>query len=119
MAGTFLRHQLKQKICNPNSMNSSIIQTSQLVLPQIRFEGTDTKANVVVDCSGTSCEPIKRGMVCAPGTEEYCIAGHMPGQEEDVMVGDHSTVTPGQYSRTFSKIEPKGDKQEAKADKET
>ena len=119
MAGTFLRQQLKQKNFYPNSMNNSIIRTSQLILPQIRLEGTDTKANVVVDCSGNSCEPIKRGMVCAPGTEEYCIAGHMPGQEEDVMVGDHSTVTPGQYSRTFSKIEPKGDKQEAKADKET
>ena len=98
LAGTILRQQLRQKMCNTNAINTQLNRTAQLTLPQVRFDSTDTKADVVVDCSGNACEPIKRGIFCAPGTEEYCIAGHMPGQD-DVVVGDHSTVTPGQYSR--------------------
>ena len=98
LAGIVLRQQLRQNVLNANSVNTRLNRTAQLVLPQIRFDSTDTKAEVVVDCSGNACEPIKRGIYCAPGTEEYCIAGHMPGQD-DIEVGEHSTVTPGQYSR--------------------
>ena len=98
LAGIVLRQQLRQNVFNPNSVNTWLNRKAQQVLPQIRFDSTDTKADVVVDCSGNACEPIKRGIYCAPGTEEYCIAGHMPGQE-DIEVGEHSTVTPGQYSR--------------------
>ena len=98
LAGIVLRQQLRQNVFNPNSVNTWLNRKAQQVLPQIRFDSTDTKAEVVVDCSGNACEPIKRGIYCAPGTEEYCIAGHMPGQD-DIEVGEHSTVTPGQYSR--------------------
>ena len=112
LAGIVFRQQLRQNVFNANSANTRLNRTAQLVLPQIRFDSTDTKAEVVVDCSGNACEPIKRGIYCAPGTEEYCIAGHMPGQE-DIEVGEHSTVTPGQYSRINT------ESKEAKSDAES
>ena len=112
LAGIVLRQQLRQNVFNPNSVNTWLNRKAQQVLPQIRFDSTDTKAEVVVDCSGNACEPIKRGIYCAPGTEEYCIAGHMPGQD-DIEVGEHSTVTPGQYSRINT--ESKDGKSEAES----
>ena len=70
LAGIVLRQQLRQNVFNPNSVNTWLNRKAQQVLPQIRFDSTDTKAEVVVDCSGNACEPIKRGIYCAPGTEE-------------------------------------------------
>merc|ERR1711983_688634 len=93
--------------------NSAIRLCFLVLFFQIRLDSTDTNAKVVADCSGNSCEPIKVGMVCMPGSEEYCIGGHMPNQE-DAVVGDHSTVTPGQYSRINT--ESKEGQQEAKSE---
>ena len=98
IAGALLRHGVRKQVCTFQPLASRTYQRAQVVLPQIRFASNDTKQDIVVDCSGSACAPIKRGAFCAPGTEEYCIAGHMPGEEEDPVVGDHSTVTPGQYS---------------------
>ena len=94
-ANVLLRNEITRQIYTTPRISNKLSQTTQLLLPQTRF--ASDKPDIVVDCSGNSCEPIKRGSYCAPGTEEYCIAGHMPGEEE-VEVGAHSTVTPGQYS---------------------
>ena len=94
-ANVLLRNEITRQIYTTTRINNKLSQTTQILLPQTRF--ASDKPDIVVDCSGNSCEPIKRGSYCAPGTEEYCIAGHMPGEEE-VEVGAHSTVTPGQYS---------------------
>ena len=94
-ANVLLRNEITRQIYTTPRINNKLSQTTQILLPQTRF--ASDKPDIVVDCSGNSCEPIKRGSYCAPGTEEYCIAGHMPGEEE-VEVGAHSTVTPGQYS---------------------
>ena len=94
-ANVLLRNEITRQIYTTPRISNKLSQTAQILLPQTRF--ASDKPDIVVDCSGNSCEPIKRGSYCAPGTEEYCIAGHMPGEEE-VEVGAHSTVTPGQYS---------------------
>ena len=94
-ANVLLRNEITRQIYTTPRISNKLSQTTQILLPQTRF--ASDKPDIVVDCSGNSCEPIKRGSYCAPGTEEYCIAGHMPGEEE-VEVGAHSTVTPGQYS---------------------
>ena len=94
-ANVLLRNEITRQIYTAPHISNKLSQTTQILLPQTRF--ASDKPDIVVDCSGNSCEPIKRGSYCAPGTEEYCIAGHMPGEEE-VEVGAHSTVTPGQYS---------------------
>ena len=94
-ANFLLRNEITRQIYTTPRISNKFSQTTQILLPQTRF--ASDKPDIVVDCSGNSCEPIKRGSYCAPGTEEYCIAGHMPGEEE-VEVGAHSTVTPGQYS---------------------
>ena len=94
-ANVLLRNEITRQIYTTPRISNKLSQTTQILLPQTRF--ASDKPDIVVDCSGNSCEPIKRGSYCAPGTEEYCIAGHMPGDEE-VEVGAHSTVTPGQYS---------------------
>ena len=94
-ANVLLRNEITRQIYTTPRISNKFSQTTQILLPQTRF--ASDKPDIVVDCSGNSCEPIKRGSYCAPGTEEYCIAGHMPGEEE-VEVGAHSTVTPGQYS---------------------
>ena len=94
-ANILLRNEITRQIYTTPRISNKLSQTTQILLPQTRF--ASDKPDIVVDCSGNSCEPIKRGSYCAPGTEEYCIAGHMPGEEE-VEVGAHSTVTPGQYS---------------------
>ena len=94
-ANVLLRNEITRQIYTAPRISNKFSQTTQILLPQTRF--ASDKPDIVVDCSGNSCEPIKRGSYCAPGTEEYCIAGHMPGEEE-VEVGAHSTVTPGQYS---------------------
>ena len=94
-ANVLLRNEITRQICTAPRISNKLSQTTQILLPLTRF--ASDKPDIVVDCSGNSCEPIKRGSYCAPGTEEYCIAGHMPGEEE-VEVGAHSTVTPGQYS---------------------
>ena len=94
-ANVLLRNEITRQIYITPRISNKLSQTTQILLPQTRF--ASDKPDIVVDCSGNSCEPIKRGSYCAPGTEEYCIAGHMPGEEE-VEVGAHSTVTPGQYS---------------------
>ena len=94
-ANVLLRNEITRQIYTAPRISNKLSQTTQILLPQTRF--ASDKPDIVVDCSGNSCEPIKRGSYCAPGTEEYCIAGHMPGEEE-VEVGAHSTVTPGQYS---------------------
>ena len=94
-ANILLRNEITRQIYTAPRISNKLSQTTQILLPQTRF--ASDKPDIVVDCSGNSCEPIKRGSYCAPGTEEYCIAGHMPGEEE-VEVGAHSTVTPGQYS---------------------
>ena len=94
-ANVLLRNEITRQIYTTPRISNKFSQTTQILLPQTRF--ASDKPDIVVDCSGNSCEPIKRGSFCAPGTEEYCIAGHMPGEEE-VEVGAHSTVTPGQYS---------------------
>ena len=94
-ANVLLRNEITRQIYATPRISNKLSQTTQILLPQTRF--ASDKPDIVVDCSGNSCEPIKRGSYCAPGTEEYCIAGHMPGEEE-VEVGAHSTVTPGQYS---------------------
>ena len=117
VAGTFIRHQLRQTLNLTSSINSRVNQIAPLVLPRIRLDSTDTNAKVVADCSGNSCEPIKVGMVCMPGSEEYCIGGHMPNQEDTAVVGDHSTVNPGQYSRINT--ESKEGKQEAKSEEKS
>ncbi len=89
----------KEFYCSVQAVNQTV---SKPILPQqFRLTSSDAKPEVVTDCSGTACATIKRGTYCAPATEEYCIAGHMPGEDE-VVVGDHSTLTPGQYS-VFSK----------------
>ena len=95
VANVLLRNEITRQIYTTPRISNKLSQTTQILLPQTRF--ASDKPDIVVDCSGNSCEPIKRGSYCAPGTEEYCIAGHMPGEEE-VEVGAHSTVTPGQYS---------------------
>ena len=94
-ANVLLRNEITRQIYTTPRISNKLSQTTQILLPQTRF--ASDKPDIVVDCSGNSCEPIKRGSYCAPGTEEYCIAGHMPGEEE-VEVGAHSIVTPGQYS---------------------
>ena len=94
-ANVLFRNEITRQIYTTPRISNKLSQTTQILLPQTRF--ASDKPDIVVDCSGNSCEPIKRGSYCAPGTEEYCIAGHMPGEEE-VEVGAHSTVTPGQYS---------------------
>ena len=94
-ANVLLRNEITRQIYTTPRISNKLSQTTQILLPQTRF--ASDKPDIVVDCSGNSCEPIKRGSFCAPGTEEYCIAGHMPGEEE-VEVGAHSTVNPGQYS---------------------
>ena len=94
-ANVLLRNEITRQLYTTPRINNKLSQATQILLPQTRF--ASDKPDIVVDCSGNSCEPIKRGSYCAPGTEEYCIAGHMPGEEE-VEVGAHSTVTPGQYS---------------------
>ena len=94
MTGIFLRYDVRKQLC-VQVVNQTFCKP---MLPQqLRFTSNDVKPEVITDCSGTACVTIKRGAFCAPGSEEYCIAGHMPG-EEDNVVGDHSTVTPGQYS---------------------
>ena len=97
IAGSFLRCEVRKQLCfSLQTVNQTVCKP---ILPQqFRFASNDAKPEVITDCSGTACVTIKRGTYCAPGTEEYCIAGHMPGEEEDVVVGEHSTVTPGQYS---------------------
>ena len=94
-ANVLLRNEITRQIYTTTRVSNKLSQTTQILLPQTRF--ASDKPDIVVDCSGNSCEPIKRGSYCAPGTEEYCIAGRMPGEEE-VEAGAHSTVTPGQYS---------------------
>merc|ERR1712226_1172848 len=119
VVATFLRHQLRQRNNLTSSISYRVNKLAPLVLPQIRLDSTDTNAKVVADCSGNACEPIKVGAVCMPGSEEFCIGGHMPGQE-DAMVGDHSTVTPGQYSKINTESEfqkqQKAQKQEVKTE---
>ena len=94
-ANVLIRNAITRQIYTTPRISNKLSQTTQILLSPTRF--ASDKPDIVVDCSGNSCEPIKRGSFCAPGTEEYCIAGHMPGEEE-VEVGAHSTVTPGQYS---------------------
>ena len=110
-ANVLLRNEITRQIYTTPRINNKLSQTTQILLPQTRF--ASDKPDIVVDCSGNSCEPIKRGSYCAPGTEEYCIAGHMPGEEE-VEVGAHSTVTPGQYSVLNKQSKDTKDGKEAK-----
>ena len=110
-ANVLLRNEITRQIYTTPRISNKLSQTTQILLPQTRF--ASDKPDIVVDCSGNSCEPIKRGSYCAPGTEEYCIAGHMPGEEE-VEVGAHSTVTPGQYSVLNKQSKEAKDGNEAK-----
>ena len=110
-ANVLFRNEITRQIYTTPRISNKLSQTTQILLPQTRF--ASDKPDIVVDCSGNSCEPIKRGSYCAPGTEEYCIAGHMPGEEE-VEVGAHSTVTPGQYSVLNKQSKEAKDGNEAK-----
>ena len=100
LAGALLRTEVRKQLYGTHSLRDRVYQTTRVTIPHVRFASNDNNPDVVVDCSGSACAPIKRGAFCAPGTEEYCIAGHMPGEEEysGDTVGAHSTVTPGQYS---------------------
>ena len=79
-ANVLLRNEITRQIYTTPRISNKLSQTTQILLPQTRF--ASDKPDIVVDCSGNSCEPIKRGSYCAPGTEEYCIAGHMPGETQ-------------------------------------
>ena len=98
IAGVFLRYEVRKQLLQYRVCKPQTVCEPTLTQLNVRFTSNDTKPDVITDCSGTACVTIKRGTYCAPGTEEYCIAGHMPGEEDDNVVGDHSTVTPGQYS---------------------
>ena len=82
--------QLLYKTINLTNARNLLAYVS---LPKVRYASNDASTDFVVDCSGSSCTTIKIGMMCAPGTEEYCILGHMPGGEGHVT-RDRPTTTP-------------------------
>ena len=94
----FLRHERNRQLFSISHRVTNIFsQTECLLHPQVRFASNNAPPDVVIDCSGSACTTIKHGAICAPGTEEYCILGHMPGEEEYVE-RDRSVEMPIQHS---------------------